>query len=312
MQGRFGAIHRAKSEAMRKEGPMPQMEQSTPNVEMQSPPLVTVTQPSGSSLAEVAHDAHNMVAALGLYCDLLEEPGVFAEPYRHYGSDLKTVANASRGLVDKLLALCGAETSGQLPLAKSTPEPLGWPAPALKPSKTAEYWNRVPPTPISDLAWELQTNCHLLAALAGPSVALTIDVVGSALPVRLSGEDLTRILVNLIKNSVEAMSGSGGRIQLILRECQTGLDDATRLLLNIEDNGPGIDPEALDRIFEPGYTTRRHRDHPSETTQASHRGLGLSITRSILEAAGGSIRAANRDPVGTCIQIELPACAVSE
>jgi len=39
----------------------------------------------------------NMVAALGLYCDLLEEPGVFSEPFRHYGSELKMVASASRG-----------------------------------------------------------------------------------------------------------------------------------------------------------------------------------------------------------------------
>jgi hypothetical protein len=38
------------------------------------------------SLAEVAHDARNMVTALGLYCDLLEEPGVLATPYTHYGN----------------------------------------------------------------------------------------------------------------------------------------------------------------------------------------------------------------------------------
>src|ERR1700734_3478234 len=59
----------------------------------------------GETLAEVAHDARNMVTALGLYCDLLEEPGVLAVPFAHYGSELRLVAGASRRLVEKLVAL---------------------------------------------------------------------------------------------------------------------------------------------------------------------------------------------------------------
>src|SRR5580698_4553856 len=59
----------------------------------------------GETLAEVAHDARNMVTALGLYCDLLEEPGVLAVPYAHYGNELRLVAAASRRLVEKLVAI---------------------------------------------------------------------------------------------------------------------------------------------------------------------------------------------------------------
>src|ERR1035437_10730683 len=59
----------------------------------------------GESLAEVAHDARNMVTALGLYCDLLEEPGVLYPSFQHYGNELRLVATASRRLVEKLLAL---------------------------------------------------------------------------------------------------------------------------------------------------------------------------------------------------------------
>ncbi len=65
----------------------------------------------GESLAEVAHDARNMVTALGLYCDLLEEPGVLAAPFLHYGSELRLVAAASRRLVEKLVALDSAQDS---------------------------------------------------------------------------------------------------------------------------------------------------------------------------------------------------------
>src|SRR5580698_1428594 len=66
---------------------------------------LTTRQSAGETLAEVAHDARNMVTALGLYCDLLEEPGVLAVPFAHYGSELRLVAAASRRLVEKLVAL---------------------------------------------------------------------------------------------------------------------------------------------------------------------------------------------------------------
>ena len=73
----------------------------------------------GESLAEVAHDARNMVTALGLYCDLLEEPGVLAQPFLHYGSELRLVATASRRLVEKLVALDfqgqGSTSTGSAP-----------------------------------------------------------------------------------------------------------------------------------------------------------------------------------------------------
>ncbi len=65
----------------------------------------------GETLSEVAHDARNMVTALGLYCDLLEEPGVLAIPYMHYGHELRLVAAASRRLVEKIVAL-DAQTRG--------------------------------------------------------------------------------------------------------------------------------------------------------------------------------------------------------
>jgi two-component system sensor histidine kinase ChvG len=160
--------------------------------------------------------------------------------------------------------------------------------------------------PIDNLAGALLANRNLLAALTRPSIALTVDAEGGALPVSLTSEDLTRVLVNLVKNAAEAMP-SGGRIQLSLREGATEPAGPLWLTLTIEDNGPGIPTRALKKVFEAGYTTR------SKTAGANgggwpdtHRGLGLSITRSIVEAAGGRIHAANRDPAGACFQIELP------
>jgi len=302
---------------------------------------LTTLRSGGQSLAEVAHDARNMVTALGLYCDLLEEPGVLATAYAHYGSELRLVAAASRRLVEKLVALdtrdldtrdlegahldarglAGRET--QQSTAAGTGEKAdgrgaeagpahgtaGATAQTPATSVTAERqertrrWDLMPAVPIANLAEELMANRNLLAALAGPAIALTVDAEGGALPVRLTGEDLTRILVNLVKNAAEAMPG-GGRIRLGLKELRAGREAAEWVALTIEDNGPGIGSESLEKIFEAGFTTRARAG--SGGWPATHRGLGLAITRTIVEEAGGRIYAANRAQAGARFEMELP------
>jgi signal transduction histidine kinase len=254
---------------------------------------------SGESLAEVAHDARNMVTALGLYCDLLEEPGVLSASFRHYGNELRLVATASRRLVEKLVAL----DTRLAPAAN-----VGWGGKVAR-TPSQQRWEMAPPEPILNLAAEVLANRNLLAALAGPAITVSVDTQGGALPVLLTGEDLTRVLVNLVKNATEAMPG-GGHIHLSLAERAAPDGEAPHLLLIVEDNGPGIPQKALEKIFASGYTTHSQEVAPGGAWPASHRGLGLSITRSILEAAGGHIFAANRPQAGARFEIELPVNAL--
>ena len=264
----------------------------------------------GENLAEVAHDARNMVTALGLYCDLLQEPGVLATPYLHYGNELRLVAAASRRLVERLVALDMGEVPGAAPSAGGWRE-LGRP-PAMKANAASldrlgqsRRWDLMPAEPIDSLAAELLANRNLLAALAGPAITLTAEAEGGDKPVRLTGEDLTRVLVNLVKNAAEAMP-SGGRIALGLRELRAGAETGPWLVLAIEDSGPGIPRKALEKVFASGYTSRAHGSQANGGWAAPHRGLGLGITRSIVEAAGGRIHAASRTSPGARFEIELP------
>ncbi len=279
----------------------------------------------GESLPEVAHEARNMVTALGLYCDLIEEPGVLATPYTRYGHELRLVAAASRRLVEKLVALddgngSGAgihsfpqHDSGRWPVFGSAANhpaqsiPVGFAASGGLDADLKRRPDMLPAVPLANLAAELLANRNLLSALAGPSIALTVTAEGGAQPVRLTGEDLTRVLVNLVKNAAEAMPG-GGRIHLGLRQRPPVAGTAACLALTIEDNGPGIPESALERVFDSGYTTRT-----GSASQIgwplSHRGLGLAITRSIVEAAGGRIAAASRVEGGARLEIELPVTA---
>jgi two-component system sensor histidine kinase ChvG len=127
--------------------------------------------------------------------------------------------------------------------------------------------------------------------------------------VRVTGEDLTRVLVNLVKNAAEAMP-SGGRIHIGLREQPAAQGAADCLLLTVEDNGPGIPLEALETIFTSGYTSHAIREETGNESPGkfalSHRGLGLTISRSIVEGAGGRMTAVNREHGGARFAMELP------
>ena len=260
----------------------------------------------GENLAEVAHDARNMVTALGLYCDLLEEPGVLAIPYLHYSNELRLVAAASRRLVEKLVAI-DTRDDGQAAFLRTRscyPEKHEERAESADRPQLTHRWEPMPAVLIDNLAGELLANRNLLAALAGPTVALTLETESGSLPVNLSGEDLTRVLVNLVKNAAEAMP-AGGRIQLRLRDRPQEAGKPQYLLLTIDDSGPGIPVKTLERVFEAGFSTHS-TPSASEDWPRARRGLGLSITRSILEASGGRIFAANNERGGACLSIELP------
>ena len=295
------------------------------------------------SLSEVAHDARNMVTALGLYCDLLDEPGVLSTPYAHYGNELRLVAAASRRLVEKLVEIdaravpeatlsaffeaasrrrtaagaanAGPDQSHGRSLDRDLNPNLS-PAHASNPGRNPgdgsdrnRRWDLLPALPVANLAAELMVNRSLLSALAGPSIGLTIDADGGARCVPLTGEDLTRVLVNLVKNAAEAMP-AGGRIHIGLSERAAAEGSAACAVLKVEDSGPGVPEEALQKIFTSGYSTRGKDGGEDEQASGGwpriHRGLGLAISRSIVETAGGRISAASRKQGGACFEIELP------
>ncbi len=272
--------------------------------------LATMRSP-GDSLAELAHDARNMVTALALYCDLLEEPGVLAPSFFHYGSELRLVVSASRRLVEKLVLLENRDGLVGRPLERSDRllavcGPSGDSA-GLAGVLPDRSMVRVPNDRIQDLQSELFENRNLLDAMAGLSIAVSVEAEGGKHPVDLTGEDLTRILVNLVKNATESMR-TAGTIRIALAEQKGDAAATPRLSLMVEDTGPGIPAELREKIFAPGFTTHTTHTPGTPTTGwlVDHRGLGLSITRSIVEAAGGRISAGCSEQGGARFEIELP------
>jgi len=105
---------------------------------------------------------------------------------------------------------------------------------------------------------------------------------------------LQQVILNLVINSVEAMSGVGeGARELLI---STGKAEPDSVLVAVRDSGPGLAPATLERLFESFYTTK-----------PSGLGLGLSICRSIIEAHGGRLWACANVPRGAVFQFTMPA-----
>ncbi|HEX5475734.1 MAG TPA: ATP-binding protein [Vicinamibacterales bacterium] len=126
-----------------------------------------------------------------------------------------------------------------------------------------------------------------------PPVALDLDT--ALPPLYTDAERLRQALVNIVGNAVQAVGGGRdggptGEIRLSTRRLPGG-----RAGIVVRDAGPGIAPEDLPRIFDPYFTTRR-----------TGTGIGLAISRNIIEGLGGTIAVASEPGRGTEVRIELP------
>ncbi len=110
--------------------------------------------------------------------------------------------------------------------------------------------------------------------------------------IRLDGNLLKQILLNIIMNALQAMEECGGKLLV-----ETASDETDSVCFKITDNGPGIPVETIDRIFDRYFTTKK----PGEGT-----GLGLFVTKSLVENMGGKIEVTSRIGGGTIFTVTLP------
>ena len=120
-----------------------------------------------------------------------------------------------------------------------------------------------------------------------PEVVLDIAYAPGAWPYRVMGHDsrLSQVIVNLLDNAI-SFSTPGGRVAVLARRI------GHEIQIAVDDEGPGIPEENLERVFERFYT-----DRPQENF-GQNSGLGLNISRQIAVAHGGRLWAENRPPKG--------------
>jgi len=227
----------------------------------------------GQLAGGVAHDFNNLLTAISGHCDLLllrHDQGD-----QDYADLIQIHQNANRAasLVGQLLAFSRKQNL--------MPEVL-------------------------DLRDTLSDLTHLLNRLVGEKVTLTLNHDPSLLHVRADKRQLEQVMMNLVVNARDAMP-QGGEIRIetenrilpgpIERDRAT-VPAGSYVLVRVIDEGKGIAPEKLPKIFEPFYTTKR----PGEGT-----GLGLSTAYGIIKQTGGFIFADSEVGKGTVFTLYFPS-----
>ncbi len=212
----------------------------------------------GQLAAGVAHELNNPLQGIVAYSHLLLEK--HAEDGRHRSSLEKIVAQA-----DRCIAIVRALLDFSRPTA---------------PKKQSSDVN------------SLLTDCIELVEEQALFLNIAIDRdLEPTLPlVMVDPSQIQQVFVNLIINAAEAMDGDG-RLEITTRHMDSEVE------IEFTDSGPGINPEDLDRVFDPFFSTK----------EAGHgTGLGLAISYGIVREHGGRITAASEEVAGATFVVRLP------
>jgi len=207
-------------------------------------------------LAGVAHEIRNPLGGIELFAGLLSDELSEGEQKSAAQKILKEVRN----------------------LKKITQEFLDW----AKPSSVRKEHCRV------------RTIFKEAYSLLGEG-ATAADIRYSETPKDISlfvdPQNLKRIFLNIIQNSIQATPSSSCQIQISVEK----LDSKHFTVIKFADNGPGIPEENQAKIFEPFFTTRKHGT-----------GLGLAVVKNLVEENGGHIELAGSSPAGSVFAIYFP------
>ncbi len=147
------------------------------------------------------------------------------------------------------------------------------------------------PLDVNHVIQEMAVLVHTDAILR--NLAIDLDLAPALPPVRADRVQLQQVLLNLVLNGMEALGPAGAGQQIVLRTRQT----TAAVQVAVCDQGPGIPAAELARIFDTFYTTK-----------ANGMGMGLAISRSIVEAHGGRLWAENNPDRGATFAFTIPIC----
>jgi two-component system cell cycle sensor histidine kinase/response regulator CckA len=227
----------------------------------------------GQLAGGVAHDFNNLLTAISGHCDLLLVRHGSSDPDYADLVQISQNANRAASLVGQLLAFSRKQT--------------------LTPS-------------VIDLADTLSDLTHLLNRLVGERVRLVLKHDPGLRPIRADRRQLEQVIMNLVVNARDAMP-AGGAIEIttsnevladpLVRD-RARVPAGDYVVVRVSDQGVGIAPENVQKIFEPFYTTKR----TGEGT-----GLGLSTVYGIMKQTGGFIFCDSAVGVGTTFSLYFRA-----
>jgi signal transduction histidine kinase len=223
----------------------------------------------------LAHDVRNWLTVLQVYCDLLRTSATVAGDVRKWIEELSCAVERGQGLVTSLLD--SAQVSEPLRRVSS--------AAGVSPK-------------LLDLAAAIERRLPLLREMAGSPIQVEVETVDHAGTTALREPEFERILLNLVRNAIDAMP-HGGTLKIALEHGDSS--QRSSLVLRVSDTGNGIATEFLPHIFDSGFSTKLTPADP-----LMERGFGLAIVRELTLGAGGSVRVHSCMGHGSSFAVELP------
>jgi signal transduction histidine kinase len=219
---------------------------------------------------------------------------------------LKNALGRVRLDAEKVLALCGAararpldeDEQGQierldarlhelLGVADSGVKRIGGTVELMSRYGRAGYKREMLPHDAWDAA---RAVVGIVLPATGRKVKVDLDLEGDG-TLECVPEEFSQVLSNLVQNAIEAVQEETGWVRV------RGRVEGDEIILSVKDNGPGIPPEVLQRLFTPFFTTKG----PGRGT-----GLGLTITRRVVQSLGGTLRVSSTVGQGTEFVAQLP------
>lgn len=159
--------------------------------------------------------------------------------------------------------------------------------------KSFAHKSDVPPQPVPLLRSITDAQALLDAELKEHDIRVEVDVRPPDLAVMADEETTGSLLINLMRNAIDAMQDSKTRVLRVGARVE-----GERAIVTVTDTGPGIRADILARLFEPFVTSK---------TAGAGLGLGLVIAAQLVRAFGGTLRASNGDEGGACFVADLPS-----
>ena len=132
-------------------------------------------------------------------------------------------------------------------------------------------------------------------------ISFEYECIPSAPMVMARRPQLARVFVNLLTNAIQAIENAAGQGRVRVFVIESSISGLPAWKIQFEDSGPGVSDENLEKLFTPNFTTK-----------SSGSGLGLSICKSVVEQAGGSIRYSRSEKLGgACFTLLLPKVNVN-
>lgn len=227
----------------------------------------------GTLAGGIAHDFNNILFPIVGYTELTMDDVPEGSQARQNLDEVLKAANRAKELVQQILTFSRQSSQERRPLK---------------------------------VQYLIKEATKLLRATIPSSIEIECNIDESCGPIKGDPTQIHQIIMNLCTNAYHALQETGGKLEVSLKEIyisyeqsldRVGMKIGKHIELMVKDSGHGMEPQVIERIFEPYFTTKE---------QGKGTGLGLSVIHGIVKSHGGDITVSSRPGNGATFKVYLP------